>query len=201
MKGMYIHLLCFMNVNKPFVITLVGAESSGKTTIAEELSRACNCPVLHEYAREYLSALNRPYELGDLKKIALHEWSGLQAIIQEGSSPFDINTSIDPVLQEKFRWIFSRVDLNGRQILIVDGGMLTIKLWAHIRFGKEIDFVEGALAEDPTDLYLLVRPLHKWEFDVLRESPDLVDRVWIYQQYLKELQKNEKEFFIVSGAG
>ena len=79
--------------------------------------------------------------------------------------------------------------------------MLTIKLWAHIRFGKEIDFVEGALAKDPTDLYLLVRPLHKWEFDVLRESPDLVDRVWIYQQYLKELQKNEKEFCIVSGAG
>ena len=190
-----------MNVKKPFIISLVGAESSGKTSIAQELGRAFNCPVLHEFAREYLTGLNRPYVLRDLEYIAIQEWNVLQSFIQGGSQTDIKYSSENAVLPEKYQPIFSRLDLKERQVLIVDGGMLTIKLWALIRFRTKIDFVESALAEDPTDLYLLVRPLPEWEYDVLRESPDLVDRVWIYQQYLHDLQKNGKAFLMVSGAG
>ena len=50
-------------------IAFLGPESSGKTTLAEMLTKKLNCSLVSEYARKYLE--NKPYySVHDLKKIA-----------------------------------------------------------------------------------------------------------------------------------
>lgn len=50
----------------PYRIVLTGPESSGKTTLAQQLSNHLEAPLVPEFARTYLSALQKPYELADL---------------------------------------------------------------------------------------------------------------------------------------
>lgn len=55
-------------------VVVTGPESSGKTTLAEELSSFFRAPYIEEYAREYLDQLEQPYIQNDLDAIALgHE--------------------------------------------------------------------------------------------------------------------------------
>ena len=51
-------------------IIRIGPESSGKTTLCKALSEHFNLPFCKEYAREYISALNRGYKQTDLIEIA-----------------------------------------------------------------------------------------------------------------------------------
>ena len=160
-----------MEENKPFAITIVGAESSGKTTLATQLADQYQCAVVPEYAREYLLSIDRAYTEADLAIIAEQEWERIQVAMR------------DKLARESGR-------------LIIDGGMLTLRMWARIKFQIEIPIVEHALKNDDTNLYILCRPRTFWESDPLREAPDLVDRAWIYNQYLAELVKMQTDFEI-----
>ena len=51
-------------------IIVTGPESSGKTKLCEALSKHFKIPFTKEYAREYLTNLNRQYKKEDLLKIA-----------------------------------------------------------------------------------------------------------------------------------
>ncbi len=53
-------------------IGVIGAESSGKSTLCRQLSEQCGYLWIKEYARTYVEALNRPYNRGDLDAIAAH---------------------------------------------------------------------------------------------------------------------------------
>ena len=56
-----------MNSHK---IIITGPESSGKTTLCEQLSNHFNIPLTKEFARPYIDNLDRNYILGDLLSIA-----------------------------------------------------------------------------------------------------------------------------------
>ncbi|MGB4849591.1 MAG: AAA family ATPase, partial [Saprospiraceae bacterium] len=83
--------------------------------------------------------------------------------------------------------------------VLVDGGMMNMRMWARIKYNMMIPVVEEALDNDVTDLYLLCRPLNEWEPDPLREAPSIIDRAWIYNQYLEELARSGARFEIVDG--
>ena len=51
-------------------IVFTGPESSGKTTISQAIAKKYNLPIVEEYARKYLTALNREYIYDDLIEIA-----------------------------------------------------------------------------------------------------------------------------------
>lgn len=51
-------------------IAVTGPESSGKTTLSQQLAHVLNAPWIPEYARDYLNELKRPYVLADLVEIA-----------------------------------------------------------------------------------------------------------------------------------
>lgn len=53
-------------------IGVIGAESSGKSTLCRELSERCGYTCIEEYARTYVEALSRPYCRADLDAIARH---------------------------------------------------------------------------------------------------------------------------------
>ena len=193
---------------KPYVITIVGPESSGKTTLARELADRYGCPWVPEFAREYLDSLGRDYQEEDLVLIAKGQ---IDSIDQKMAtiSPLKMNfipdlesNTLHSIVFQSHAELKERNQLKGksllpfyrepygdapRPMLIVDGGMLTIRVWAMIKFGMSIPIVEEALATDVTSMYILCRPVYKWEPDPLREAPSLLNRAWIYNQYLKEL--------------
>ena len=51
-------------------IVFTGPESSGKTTISQAVAKKYNLPIVEEYARKYLTKLNRQYKYEDLIEIA-----------------------------------------------------------------------------------------------------------------------------------
>ena len=182
--------------HKPFIITIVGPESSGKTTLARELASFYDAPWVAEYARKYLEGLGRPYEENDLNHIAEGQ---LEAILEVSCGQFaDGNSHLPPgplkgvkmeaTTQYSFL-TFQREEFGKepRPLVIVDSGMLSLRMWAKIKYGITIPAVEHALNNDLTSLYILTRPSLDWEDDPLREAPRLLDRVWIYNQFLKEL--------------
>lgn len=194
--------------HKPFIITIVGPESSGKTTLARELASFYNAPWVPEYARKYLEGLGRPYRENDLHRIAegqleaISEVLGVQSFVGSLQSPVfsgqssDLSSPPGPLkgvnmeatIQYSFltfqREAFGEVP---RPLVIVDSGMMSLRMWARIKYGITIPTVEQALKTDVTSLYILTRPLLEWETDPLREAPTLLDRAWIYNHYLKEL--------------
>lgn len=54
-------------------IALIGPESVGKSTLAKQLGKIYNMPVVAEYARDYVANLNRPYTYDDVELIAKHQ--------------------------------------------------------------------------------------------------------------------------------
>ncbi len=198
----------------PFVITIVGAESSGKTVLAKQLADALSCVWVPEFAREYLEKLGRPYEIEDLEEIARGQWNLMpfklplhhfSSLSQKDSlpgpafppGPLNGVYGVFPGSMDKdiSDFILALRDLK-REVVIVDSGMLTIRMWARIKYGRTIPFVEEAMKNEPTSLYLLCRPRMDWERDPLREAPSLVDRAWIYNQYLFELVDKDLPYFI-----
>jgi nicotinamide riboside kinase len=191
-------------MNTPFVITIAGPESSGKTTLARELASAIGCSWVPEHARVFLETLNRPYSLEDLhvlasvqlelinKAISLlaaptyeKDWPEIKSLLarEEGFSK-----------NEFIRILQQRAD----QCLIIDSGMITLQQWAAIKYGQTIAIVEKALAKDITSLYLVPRARYDWTPDPLREAPAFLDRVWIYNQYTQALIRGGKKYYAVN---
>ena len=88
-------------------IAITGAESSGKTTLANSLGTIYKCNVVKEFAREYLNDLNRAYNYEDLLKIAKGQFK-----------------------EEK------RLETLEKKILICDTAIHTIKIWSLEKFHK-----------------------------------------------------------------
>lgn len=193
-----------MENQSPFVITIAGAESSGKTTLAQHLANALSCKWVPEYSREYLEKLSRSYEFADLERMARGMWANDPSYYISGELnpikrkfPTFLSQGPNGLSDSTFSGFIEQLKFLKTEIIIVDGGMLTIKMWAQIKYGKTIAFVDDALHHDSTSLYLLCRPKREWEFDPLREAPAIVDRVWIYQQYLHYLAKHNAPFYTV----
>jgi len=215
-----------MPESNPYVITIVGAESSGKTRLAMQLANYFQCPWVPEYAREYLAELGRPYAQEDLEVIAERELeriidivcsapNNLMEELSDEHGPLStriVSRQSSVVNRELLDLIESKIMLRPAsphplataqqpsKIIIVDGGMMTLRMWARIKYQIEIPIVEKALENDVTDLYLLCRPRKEWEPDPFREAPGVVERAWIYNQYLQELSRSEKSVEVVIAA-
>jgi nicotinamide riboside kinase len=208
-----------MRTHKPFIITIVGPESSGKTTLARQLAADLGCPWVPEYARDYLQGLGRTYDMPDLEIIAQGQ---LEAIfnasrVQVAIGSEQVKMALKQTLEigigtqdsisapgkneggtsyasggrstEPHVLGFQAEEFGDepRPIIVVDSGMMSIRMWARIKYNTAIPAVEEALREDITSLYVLCRPVHPWEPDPLREAPSLVDRAWIYNRFLEEM--------------
>lgn len=110
--------------------------------MAAALAAACGEVWAPEFARFYLAHLGRPYELNDLKTIAL------------GQKNWE-------------KWYGERA----RSLAICDTDWTVLHVWETYRFGSDKVWRSGYGPAPSADLYLLCTPDFEWQPDPLREHP------------------------------
>ena len=138
-------------------IVLTGPESSGKTTLAEQLAAHYKISWVPEYARSYLHQLGRSYREEDLLAIA-------QGQVQQEDKAARANP----------------------HLLICDTSLLVILIWSRVRYGRCHPWIKAQWQQRTVDHYLLCRPDLPWHPDPQRENPHTRDELFVlYQQALQ----------------
>ncbi|WP_291778528.1 ATP-binding protein [Cecembia sp.] len=152
-------------------VVVIGPESTGKSTLTEELANHFSCPWVPEFAREYIEQLNRPYVYDDLLKIA------------KG--------------QIQLEDIKSKQSQN---LLICDTDLHVVQVWSSHKFGKVHDWVAEQTSHRKYDLYLLTNIDIPWQEDPQREHPDPEMRKYFFKLYKNLLFSKGLPFEVISGS-
>lgn len=160
-------------------VAIIGPESTGKSTLCQQLAELYKTQWVPEYAREYLTANGTSYSYDSLLDIA----RGQLALedkhlreLEEKHTPF-------PTLHPLF----------------IDTEMYVMKVWAEFVFGKCHQFIIDKVVDRQYDLYLLCNIDLPWAPDVLREYPDELPRQQLFRMYKDILINQSTPWQIVSG--
>jgi NadR type nicotinamide-nucleotide adenylyltransferase len=163
-------------------IVIIGPESTGKSTLCEQLAQHFETTWCPEFAREYLLTNGTNYEYDDLLTIA----KGQLALEDEYTETLERNSL--PLLE------------NGGSIpLFIDTDMYVMKVWCEFVFGKCHPFITENIAKRKYDLYLLCNIDLPWVKDELREYPDLETRKKLYHIYKNILVNQQVPWVDISG--
>ena len=144
-------------------ISIVGPESSGKSLLANTLSKSLNCSLTQEYARKYLNNKNN-YDYDDLTQIAIEQNAIIKKEIKRGGA-----------------------------FLIADTSLIVIEIWSKIKFNKTDSRIINLSKQEKFDYYILCKPDIPWVFDSLRENPNDRDYIFkFYLKILKKRNYNFK---------
>lgn len=155
-----------------FKVAIVGVEATGKSTLAENLAKHYQTIWVREYAREYLTRLDRKYTFDDVLTIA----QGQQRLITK-------TIAQNPSLP----------------IIFVDTELLVTHIWCEYVFGRHHSWIAENLSKQNFDLYLLCNTDLPWEYDVLREQPSLEKRKEIHKLYEFYLRKLHFPYELIEG--
>lgn len=154
-------------------IVIIGPESTGKSTLCEQLARHYHTLWCPEYAREYLLANGTNYTYENLLTIA----NGQLA------------------LEDRYTAL-----MNDRQrVLFIDTDMYVMKVWCEFVFGKCHRFILDQIVERKYDGYLLCDTDLPWVKDELREYPDLASRRQLFHIYKDCLINQPVPWFTIDG--
>ncbi|MCH6235335.1 AAA family ATPase [Cognataquiflexum rubidum] len=151
-------------------VVIIGPESTGKSTLAENLAGYFGCLWIPEFAREYLDNLGRPYSYDDLTEIAKGQVG----------------------LEDEF-------GLKSKDLLVCDTDLNVIKVWSKHKYGRVHPWIEDQIKTRKYDLYLLTDIDIPWQDDPQREHPDPIMRKYFFDLYQKILQDLGTPFCLISG--
>ena len=158
-------------------IVIIGPESTGKSTLCEQLAAHYKTSWCPEYAREYLLKHGTNYNYDDLLTIAKGQIELEEKTIQAAIGNKQLS---DP-----------HVSLSTSHVpLFIDTDMYVMKVWCEFVFGKCHRFILDQIVERKYDLYLLCNIDLPWVKDEFREYPDLASRKKLYSIY-KDIMINQ----------
>ena len=157
-------------------VVVLGPESTGKSTLALDLSNHYQAYYVKEYARDYLKFKNKHYLVEDLLQIARGQLRLEDEAEQE-------------CRKKNLSMIFYDTDLT------------VIKIWSEFKYGECDPFILGQYIQRKYDLYLLTYPDLEWHPDPMRENPNDDDRMKIFELYQNDLKSRNVEFRIIRGIG
>ena len=155
-------------------IVILGPESTGKSTLCEELAQHYDALWCPEFAREYLLTYGMNYDYDDLLTIA----KGQLALEEEYS------------IKAEKEWNEQKNKQTGAPVLFIDTNMYVMKVWCEFVFGKCHSFIIDQIVERQYDGYLLCNTDLPWEKDELREYPNEEIRQQLYHMY-KDIMVNQ----------
>ncbi len=153
-------------------VVIIGPESTGKSTLCEQLATHYNTIWIKEYAREYLLKNGTDYSFENLLDIAKGQVENEELRIRnwEAANHKPPTTNYKPVF--------------------IDTDMYVMKVWSEFVFDKCHHWILNRIVERKYDLYLLCNIDLPWIKDDLREYPDLVNRQKLYHYY-KDIMVNQ----------
>lgn len=145
-------------------IVVIGPESTGKSTLCQQLAQHYNAVWCPEYAREYLLKNGTNYTFEDLLTIAKRQLA----------------------LEDEYTL---KASMEGK-LLFLDTDMFVMKVWCEYVFGRCHQFILDNIVNRQYNLYLLCNIDLPWVKDELREYPDLQSRKELYHIY-KDIMINQ----------
>lgn len=136
-------------------IVVIGPESTGKSTLCQQLADHFHTSWVPEYAREHLLQHGKKYVYDDLLTIAKAQIA----------------------LEEKY---LAEATAN---CIFIDTDMYVMKIWCEFVFGQCHPWILDTIAQRHYDLYLLCNTDLPWVKDELREYPDLESRQELFHLY------------------
>lgn len=154
-------------------VVLFGPESTGKTTLAQELADHYKTEWVPEYAREYLQV----------------KWDKEEKTCE----PQDLI----PIAEGQIR-LENYLTKKANKLLICDTDLLETKVYSEAYYlGYCEPVLEKYALQNIYDLYLLTSIDIPWEKDDLRDKPNQRERMFLY--FKETLEKYNKNFVILSG--
>ncbi len=147
-------------------VVVLGPESTGKSTLCEQLASHFNTSWVPEFARDYLLQRGARYNYDDLLYIAQQQ------------------IKLEDQYAEKL------AECNPPTLLFIDTDLYVMKVWCEYVFGKCHSWILDQIAIRSYDLYLLCDTDLPWMKDELREYPDLKSRRELYYIY-KDIMLNQ----------
>ncbi|MBZ5859041.1 AAA family ATPase [Flavihumibacter profundi] len=159
-------------------IVVLGPESTGKSTLCEQLANRYQTSWVPEFAREYLLKNGTDYSHEDLLtiakgQIALEEMHTQKIVAEKRENP---------------------------PLLFIDTDMYVMKVWSEFVFGNCHPYIIDQIVDRHYDLYLLCNTDIPWTKDELREYPDLITRQRLFHMYKDILVNQSTPWITISGA-
>jgi len=154
-------------------IVLFGPESTGKTTLSEQLARHYNTVWVPEFARDYLQE-----KWNNERKTCVHKDLISIAIGQ---------MNLENKLAKK-----------ADKVLICDTDLLETKVYSEEYYGGFVDpMLDKAAITNQYDLYLLTYIDTPWEADDLRDKPE--QRQEMFEAFENNLKKFNRPYILLKG--
>ena len=154
-------------------VVLFGPESSGKTTLAQELAKHYQTEWVPEFAREYLQ----------------EKWNKEQRTCEAHD--------LIPIAEGQIR-LENYWTEKANKLLICDTDLLETKVYSEAYYLGYCDPVlETYALQNTYNLYLLTSIDIPWEKDDLRDKPNERERMFLY--FKETLEKYDRNFVILKG--
>ncbi len=174
-------------------VVVIGPESTGKSTLCQQLAHHYHTEWCSEFAREYLLAHGTAYTFEDLETIA----KGQLALEDDALSMVKGQWS----MAEDGTYVNSKALLSAHHspLLFIDTDMYVMKVWCEYVFGKCHTLILDEIVQRKYDLYLLCNIDLPWVKDELREYPDEKPRQELYRIYKDILINQSVPWVEISG--
>ena len=150
-------------------ISITGPESTGKSCLAQQLAGHYQTLWVPEFARKYLEDNKRSYTYEDILVIAKAQFK------EENSAA-------------------------GRtELLFCDTDFCVTSIWCNVKYGKCHGWITDKLEQNHYGLYLLCDIDLPWQYDPLREHPEM--RSELFGMYRDLLEEKGFNYRVVKGIG
>ena len=154
-------------------VVLFGPESTGKTTLSNQLARHYNTVWAPEFAREYLQ----------------DKWNNERKTCE--------NSDLIPIALGQMK-LENSLAKKADKILICDTDLLETKVYSEEYYGGIVDKkLDQAAIENSYDLYLLTYIDTPWEADDLRDKPE--ERLEMFTAFENALKKHNRPYILLKG--
>ena len=154
-------------------VVLFGPESTGKTTLSEQLARHYNTVWVPEYAREYLQ----------------NKWNNERKTCE----PDDLLPIAIGQMQ-----LENRLAPKATRVLICDTDLLETKVYSEAYYVGDCDpILEKYALQNTYDLYFLTYIDVPWERDDLRDKPHEREKMFLY--FKNTLEKYNRPYVLLKG--
>jgi HTH-type transcriptional regulator, transcriptional repressor of NAD biosynthesis genes len=154
-------------------IVILGAESTGTTTLAQDLAKYYKTTWVPEYGRTYFE--------GRMNTVGADKWTTNEFInIANGQNNLE-----------------NALIIKSNKVLICDTDAFTTSIWHQRYMGHKTDKLKSIIDQNPHDFYILTDTDIPFVQDGTRESQNL--RQWMHHEFIDELTKTKRPFMVVGG--